>query len=263
MKKNSKKRVLLSSVAMLMIGAVSLGTATYAWFTTDATPTADGINVKTSKVSTLLLSKSDKSDWKTHIDYGVKNDDDTAKEMFPTSSGDGVNWFAGNAKDGDGTLDTSKDLTDVTGDANYIYTEQLNIWNAGATAMNGVKITFSLAGTNSQYARVALVPADADGKALTTVAYTGQKIGFTNCIFAKADENVNYKPIISTKGTEGAEIKPSTTYEVLVGDMDMDAYAYYNLYVWFEGQDKDCKDALSGQGIPALSFQVEGTAAEE
>ena len=58
MKKNSKKRVLLSSVAMLMVGAVSLGTATYAWFTQDTSATANGVNVKTSKMSSLQIASA-------------------------------------------------------------------------------------------------------------------------------------------------------------------------------------------------------------
>jgi hypothetical protein len=56
MKKNSKKKVLLSSVAMLMVGAVSLGTATFAWFTNNKIVTADGMNVTSAAARGLQIT---------------------------------------------------------------------------------------------------------------------------------------------------------------------------------------------------------------
>ena len=41
MKTSSKRRVLISSVAMLLVAMLALGTATYAWFTVDTKATAD------------------------------------------------------------------------------------------------------------------------------------------------------------------------------------------------------------------------------
>ena len=42
----SRKRMLLSSIAMLLVALVALGSATYAWFTVSKTVTADGMQVK-------------------------------------------------------------------------------------------------------------------------------------------------------------------------------------------------------------------------
>ena len=52
----TKKRALISSVAMLLVAIIALGTATFAWFTSNTTARATGINVRTQKVSELEIS---------------------------------------------------------------------------------------------------------------------------------------------------------------------------------------------------------------
>ena len=56
MKTNSRKRLLVSSVAMLLVAMLALGTATYAWFTQNTQATADNLSVKTVKASELKLA---------------------------------------------------------------------------------------------------------------------------------------------------------------------------------------------------------------
>ena len=41
--KKSRKRLLISSIAMLLVAMLALGTATFAWFTQNTTATASGI----------------------------------------------------------------------------------------------------------------------------------------------------------------------------------------------------------------------------
>ena len=129
MKKNSKKKVLLSSVAMLMVGAVSLGTATFAWFTENTRSYADKISVKTNKISSLVLSKKDKTNWQSHIEYGVGTAA-APKIMYP-ASGNGTTWVYGSASDAvKGTIDT-KTLKSATGSGvntgDYVFIDMLNI----------------------------------------------------------------------------------------------------------------------------------------
>ena len=45
----TRKRALISSVAMLLVAMIALGTATFAWFTRSTSTTAEGLNVKTIK----------------------------------------------------------------------------------------------------------------------------------------------------------------------------------------------------------------------
>lgn len=53
-----RKRALLSSVAMLLVALIALGSATFAWFAANPNATAKGISVKTT-ASTGLVIKSD------------------------------------------------------------------------------------------------------------------------------------------------------------------------------------------------------------
>lgn len=70
--KNTKfrKRVLLSSVAMLIVAMLALGSATFAWFTTNPNSTASGITMKAnSSVGLVVQSASEAaidSNWWTH-----------------------------------------------------------------------------------------------------------------------------------------------------------------------------------------------------
>lgn len=102
MKANSRRRVLISSIAMLMVALVALSTATFAWFTTSTNPYADKFSAKTTKQSSLLLADDSRTGWTSHLEYGVEN-----KTMYP-ASGNGTAWVKGTASDSlTGKIDTS------------------------------------------------------------------------------------------------------------------------------------------------------------
>ena len=85
--KKSRKRLLISSIAMLLVAMLALGTATFAWFTQNTTATASGISVRTSKTSSLLIS-DDTQEYASSFTY-----QDVQPVMFPSSSIDGSHWF--------------------------------------------------------------------------------------------------------------------------------------------------------------------------
>lgn len=238
MKTNSRRRVLISSVAMLMVAVISLSTATYAWFTSSTTATAVSINVKTIKASELVISKDDK-DWQTSIDYGVAN-----KVLLPASTSDGNSWFSAEA--GDKTEYDKKNDTDFAGISdlsNYCFTDQLNIMNKGEATVENVTITIN--GLMNNYARVAVVEADASG----TITGT-----FTDCVYDV--DGVAYDAANSATGT--TTITPKTARTITVGNLAPNVAKYYNIYVWFEGQDVDCYDGNAGAEIDDITFTVSG-----
>ena len=171
----TRKRALISSVAMLLVAMIALGTATFAWFTKNTTSTANGIKVSTSRVSSLVISKLDKQ-WGTEVQYGED------KSLFPASSADLQNWFSAEAKSGLSYAKKDGNAQDVTSEIfdtgkpklnnSYVFAQQLNVKNAGTVAVTDVKIKFSLSGTfvssttpesDGKYLRLAIVPVtDAD-----------------------------------------------------------------------------------------------------
>lgn len=258
MKTTSRKRLLVSSVAMLLVAMLALGTATYAWFTTNTTSYADRINVSTSKASTLVVSKNDKQ-WGTHVEYGVGTDD-SAKTMFPASSADGSNWFRADAIDGTGTINmTTLAAATKEGklDPDYVFVNELNVKNDGKLKVTNIKIKFLALANSSKYARIALVPKAGGSTETDVVTTTG---AFATNVYDNQGEK--YYPVQDATTISSTLINATKATEISVPDLDAGKMAYYDLYVWFEGQDKDCKNANSGQPIPNLRFDVTGTPVE-
>lgn len=268
MKTNAKKRMLVSSVAMLLVAMIALGTATFAWFTQNTETKADKISASTSKVSSLVLSNYTRTNWKSHLEYNFSNDG-----MYPASSADGETWYGGNASDGVTGALSANTLADVTPEnlastrhaaTDYLFADELNIKNSGAVDVENVEITFNVLSSASDYVRVAVVPIQAG----VTTAGT-----FNNdTIYAKAKEegkNPTYDPISGFTTAEsgaktptyGVAITPKNTFTVSVPDLAKGKAAYYKVLVWFEGQDVDCIDANSGQSLN-LTFNVSGDPVE-
>lgn len=93
MKTTSRKRLLISSVAMLLVAMLALGTATFAWFSTSTTAKANNFKVKTIQASNLLIRKGtdgtkESTDWATQIDY----DSDGVPTLEPASTKDFNTW---------------------------------------------------------------------------------------------------------------------------------------------------------------------------
>jgi len=264
MKTTSRKRLLISSVAMLLVAMLALGTATFAWFTTSTNPYADNFSAKTTKQSTLLLSDSSRTGWTSHLDYNVGN-----KPMYP-ASGNGTSWVKGTASNSlTGVIDQNTLQAVAPSPAqgvipsDYLFAQELNLKNNGTADIKDVSIDFYLNTSDNkdaaEYARVALVPID--GTKVTADDY----VALGNNVYSTTTKT--YNPIIKTDGTEGTQISTKTTFhvDVTTGDevMKPDEVRYYKLYVWFEGQDENCVDALSGQKIPGLKFDVSSTMVEE
>lgn len=267
MKTTSRKRLLISSVAMLLVAMLALGTATYAWFTQNTQATADQLSVKTVKASELKLSKIT-GDWTDQLHYGT-----TGKVLKPASSADGTNWFTATAaaKNASGAkMGTVTKLTNTqAGLDGYVFKEQLNVANMGGAAVEGVKITFNLAETENtagkKYLRLALVPTTKRGDDATVTEADFQDAKY---IFGSDTDNAN--AIATATGTGTAQTittKPvavssgaSATVDVgtLTAKDTVGAAKYFNLYVWFEGQDTDCSDANAGNEMPPITFSVSG-----
>lgn len=264
MKTTSRKRLLISSVAMLLVAMLALGTATFAWFTTSTNPYADNFSAKTTKQSTLLLSDNTRTGWTSHLDYNVGD-----KTMYP-ASGNGTSWVKGTASNSlTGAIDKNT-LQAVAPSAaagviptDYLFAQELNLKNNGTADIKDVAIDFYLnTDTNNasaDYARVALVPING-----TTVGATDY-VALGNNVYSTTAKT--YKPIINTEGTEGTAITTKNRFHVDVtadGEvMQPNEERYYKLYVWFEGQDEACVDAKSGQKIPGLKFDVSSSIVEE
>lgn len=269
MKTTSRKRLLISSVAMLLVAMLALGTATFAWFTTDTTTQATGINVKTSKKSLLLVSSRD-SEWKENLNYSFD------KLLQPASSYDGAHWYKAQATSGlSGAATNGDKITGVgTADAEgYVFCNMLNVKNIGAELAKGVTITATIKETpvadGKNYLRVALVPSNCkeDGARDNATVVSPEEFR-TNIYSAAADDAAKPVQYVGAsendlKGAITAAASNVTTkgnkISVDVGDLTQNQAKYYMLIVWFEGQDEDCQDAFAGNEMPNIDFTIAAT----
>ena len=270
MKTTSRKRLLISSVAMLLVAMLALGTATFAWFTTDTTTQATGISVQTSKKSLLLVS-SRTSDWTDNLNYNFGTD--TAKKLLqPASSYDGENWYKAQADSGmSGAATNGEKITGVgtTAAEGNVFCNMLNVKNTGAEPAENVTITAQISEkavtSGKNYLRVALVPSDctADTGRGTATVESAQE--FRDNIYsagADAAKPVEYvgDSVADTQGAITAAASDVTTngnsISVKAGTLNKDQAKYYMLIVWFEGQDVDCQDTFAGNDMPNITFTI-------
>lgn len=64
--KRKKQKKLSSLILLLLLSVVLLGTSTYAWFTSNKNVSIEGIDVKVTTSSGLLIS-ADATNWKTTL----------------------------------------------------------------------------------------------------------------------------------------------------------------------------------------------------
>lgn len=262
MKTSSRKRLLVSSVAMLLVAMLALGTATFAWFTQNTTATADQLSVKTVKSSELQLAATT-GEWTDQLHYNYEG-----KVLKPASSANGTNWFSATAaaKTNFAAGTDTAELNDLTG---YVFKEQLNIRNNGGAVVDDVTISFALSETEAasgKYLRLALVKADKRG-ADAVVTEANFKAGVYASEADTADA-FKYDTDGATIITDTVAAKSGASASLNIGSLngkdatDGSNLAYYNLYVWFEGQDTDCYDANAGNEMPPITFSVTGNTVE-
>lgn len=278
MKAKSRKRLLISSVAMLLVAMLALGTATFAWFTTDTSAQAKELSVKATKASTLKISKAT-GDWDSIISY--KTESEALSELQPISSYNGTDWYTAQAKSsndweqvaltGEVTEGTGKKETNIDG---KLFKNQLNVRNEGEKAVTGATIKFTLPANNKDYnyVRVALVPTTAQGTNVdnNTNAFQANVYSNDGAKYNAASGVSNAKILTFTELTPKNNAGGEITVDLgdfraadLTKTTDAEKYEakYYNLYVWFEGQDPDCQNANAGAEVPGLVFSVSGTEA--
>lgn len=279
MKAKSRRRLLISSVAMLLVAMLALGTATFAWFTSSTSATASGITVRTAKTSSLEISDSTRAYGNDFTYTGMQS------IMLPASSIDGNHWFYTNADSKDSFASTTsgtavtRDSSTSVWDAHYVYAEQLNIKNAAASTGDNAgvavdDITITINNISNDYFRIAVVPVGSKAAGLDVPSGTDFK-GFvidngsdnsttagTKTYYPLAADGAlqtatTITPKTATSGTY--VIDKNTTGFSALASLNPQAELHYNIYVWFEGQDSQCYDGSAGQGVTNVSLAVTGT----
>ena len=214
-----KKRLLITSIVMMLVVAVALSTATYAWFTSNANVQANSVTMyaETNSAASIGISWTDGS-------YGTSIDAASPASSFyyaPTAISSitantalaSINWTSGTTKDVSGTKTFNNDIVTAAGNSTtdaLVYT-----WNDGtgsglghtsfyihngstANELSAVTATATITGDASDFIRVGFFKYDTSAsafklKGVITDAYvytaaTGTSVNGTKYYNAAGDE---------------------------------------------------------------------------
>jgi len=185
-----RKRALLSSVAMLLVALVALGSATFAWYQATLSVTATGMTLKTTAGAGLLVATETGKvasvlqfstaatmtrDATTVIPISVKHDDETENHLPKYFTADGKLGTDGDYNEGRVTDVTSTIAT--LSDTAYAVSDKIYFKQTAGTAvtgdnakvwLTGVKLTLNDDGNEAQTmtSAIRVLVLDKDGKVL-------------------------------------------------------------------------------------------------
>jgi hypothetical protein len=244
--KKSRKKILLSSIAMLLVALVALGSATFAWFSVNKTVVADSIKVQAIAADGLVINNEQTANWLSKVSF-----QSTTTALQPVSYNAAVGAAMPNGfiakdvkQDGGAVWASSADDTKV---ASFVQAPALpsstysddtlkfnstanvarydvDVASSGEVINKAVNVRIQATGTGTTYAKAALVK---DGS-----------------IIAFYTDGQSYNAITSTAPAIGSAITTATTSATAMTSVPQQANAQaFQLYVWFEGNDPQCLDA--------------------
>jgi hypothetical protein len=160
MKTTKRSKMLLSSIAMLLVALVALGSATFAWYSITRTVNASDLTVKASTPGGLQIS-DDNSTWSDHVTW---TDSATLQPSTWTATAADPGYTALQVSDSDSvsSAQSGESLVNapLTAD-NYVIAKTIYLKNTNSVAGN-VTGTVTSTNTAGSYMRMKLVDA-ADG----------------------------------------------------------------------------------------------------
>ena len=261
--KNTRKKMLLSSIAMLLVALIALGSATYAWFTINKTVKADGINVAAAVAKGLVITKNnggtDGKAWSRSVTYsGAATElqpisiDYTIDSAAPTTgiypkdvSKDGDYATTGGTSNGTNTaanFASTSIVADPTssaqaGDAisanTYTKKYRMGIKSSdGTTSVGNVNATISCVDPDTTD--------NIDGTSFAKAVLVNSS-GDVICSYGDA-----YKPITDTNPPTVKATNVTATATATPAATAVSSAQYFTLIVWYEGNDADCANTQQG-----------------
>ena len=236
MKTTSKRRVLISSVAMLLVAMLALGTATFAWFSTSTTAKANNLKVQTIQASNLLIRKGTggtvtSTDWATQISYS----DENAATLEPTSTTDLTTWFKALAPSYDKTGEKVGSIEKLTSTTGYVVSKPFQLYYKADASADNLNVDWELAIAHDQdkhedFIRVAILDENND------VVFVYGKTADGDSLRLKSGSTTDIEHSAATNVTTVAKSANLTTFAP-------QAIKSYTLVVWYEGTDPQCIDS--------------------
>ena len=256
MKKTMRKSALLSSVAMLIVSAIVLTSATYAWFTSSKKVEVTELEANVKVTTGLLISVDKGNEWGTSFEFkdavALKNDWGKAADVSvfnPVSTANGNDWIAATFED----AETGLVEADVNLGKDFVAVPLYVTGPAGAT----VKANVTFEGTDEQSAKCmkfALLAVDENmtvtetyNKAVAADGSTGTFNGISTIGTVADTEEKDENAYVSAGGTTVSEkaANGGITFQIPAEAEGVTPISTTNpmrfvVYVWLEGNDSDC-----------------------
>ena len=223
-------RKLIPALAMLLVSAIMLSTASYAWFATQTSVSASGLQVKAkSEAKYLWISADGGTNWKTAVEITDGNGADPYEVSLVSATIEGkktVSWFTAAAADPNASTkdDDSVQSLDPIDQAHALIQQFKFKADAGSVALENLKITeITVQGNEDDPMKGALriLAVSSTGAQLWVPTVDGFVKGTNPGTYAQNDGKDVWTLDSSSATSLVASMTPDTAYDVTV-------YAYYD-----------------------------------
>ncbi len=240
-----RKKALLSSVAMLLVALVALGSATFAWFAANPNANASGLSLKTTAASGLVIRTETDTTW-SH-DAALYKGQTEAKDLQPVSQNQATaaNFVTVEA-DASDKWEMKKGAEIGTAASSAYYKEDVYFkLTTGSAAeptakvnVTGVTITKTEGGEPALYNAIRVAIADASGKVIAT--YAPSTAGANGVLTGKDEEgNPTTAAFTKLEAADGVKAEDCGITGLTVAE-DL-TNKKVTVYVYLDGQDSNCK----------------------
>lgn len=229
--KSFRKKALISSIAMLLVAMVALGTATYAWFSTKTSATASALSAKTTQGTNLMISEAKDKGWTQELTFA----NTSTTKLDPITTSDLEDWYTAKADGFDTQAAGTGGYTPSSEAGCLTQTVYVKYDAADGTIPLMVDYDITVNDGSQNYYRVAVVPVTGDGDLSAPTS-------FTQSVYANANN-------LADGATYGMEADNTTGTGISLGTIGSKTaegaqmiYGY-KFIIWFEGEDEDCIDS--------------------
>jgi len=263
------KKQLAAAIAMVLVSVIALSSSTYAWFAANNQVKATGMNVKAQAEGGLIISNEAKTSWKTSAEAS----NTALVELAPTNTADASAWYHNVSNDIDNAkstqdADTYSTLTlKVDNGAGYVDANNNNTLDDGEIKyylLNKFYIKSSadqLTTSHLYINKVDLTTSTTYTTALDKSVRVAIVIGEHKYIYApKYTTNQSYKAKNTTSvtayGVPANGVVNTDNGVTTIPAFGTSEPLEVSVYLYFEGEDANCKTANLADDIDTLSLEV-------
>lgn len=249
-----RKKALLSSVCMLLVALVALGSATFAWFTSNPNAEAAGLALKTTAASGLVIRTETDTNWTHNAKFDAVQDGTDSnnvpvfkanpeiRDLQPVSQNQTDSSFvttsAAKASEFGRETDPEKASITAAPDGTF-YAEKVYFrLSDGSKAADNAEIdltgvTITGAANASMIGCIRVAVADMTGKVIATYATNTTN---ANGVLGSDGTQGNFTKLETTTGTK----KEAVYTGALTVNSNITTAPYVTVYAYLDGQDKEC-----------------------